>query len=122
MEELRLLGRALLALYMLVGVWNNTTGFNATIEMMEKQIGLPMPRVLLPIVIVYEVVSAVALFFPQSAMYSALVLALFCITAASLAHPWWKMPASFEQFLHKNLWFGNLAIAGAFLVLAFTPI
>jgi putative oxidoreductase len=122
MEELRLLGRALLALYMLVGVWNNTTGFNDTVAMMKDQIGLPLPRVLLPIVIVYEIVSVIALFIPQSAMYSALVLAAFCVVAPTLAHPWWKMPASLEQFLHKNLWFGNIAIAGAFLILAFTPI
>jgi uncharacterized membrane protein YphA (DoxX/SURF4 family) len=122
MEELRMLGRVLLALYMAVGVWNNTTGFKDTVEMMEKQIGLPMPRVLLPIVIAYEAVSVVALFFAQSAMYSALVLAVFCVVAPTLAHPWWRMPASFERFLHKNLWFGNLAIAGAFLILAFTPI
>lgn len=122
MEELRLLGRALLALYMLVGVWNNTTGFKDTVEMMEKQIGLPFPRILLPIVIIYEIVSVVALFIPETAMYSALVLAAFCVVAPTLAHPWWKMPASFEQFLHKNLWFANLAIAGAFLILAFTPL
>jgi uncharacterized membrane protein YphA (DoxX/SURF4 family) len=121
-HSLELLGRALLALYILVGVWNNTTGFNATVEMMEKQIGLPMPRLLLPIVVVYEIISVICLFIPRTAMYSSLILALFCVVAPTMAHPWWKMPPSFEQFLHKNLWFGNLAIAGAFLILAFTPI
>jgi uncharacterized membrane protein YphA (DoxX/SURF4 family) len=118
----QLLGRLLLALYMLVGVWNNTTGFSDTVQMMAKEIGLPLPQVLLSIVIVYEIVSVICLFIPQTATYSALILALFCVVAPTLAHPWWRMPRSFEQFLHKNLWFGNIAIAGAFLILAFTPI
>jgi putative oxidoreductase len=126
MHELQLLGRALLALYMLVGVWNNTTGFADTVGLMNK-IGLPAPRVLLPIVIIYEVVSVICLFLPATAMYSALLLAVWCVVAPSLAHTWWnmpagKMPVGEMRFLHKNLWFGNLAIAGGYLILAFTPI
>ena len=119
-------GRCLLALYMAVGVWNNTTGFADTIGLMKNKIGLPMPAVLLSIVIVYEIVSVVCLFIPATAMYSALILALWCVVAPSLAHTWWQMPAGpmpvgEMRFLHKNLWFGNLAIAGGYLVLAFTP-
>lgn len=121
MEELRMLGRVLLALYMLVGVWNNTAGFNDTIGLM-KTIGLPAPRLLLPIVIVYELVSVVCLFIAATAMWSAILLAAWCVIVPTLAHPWWRMPKSFEQFLHKNLWFGNLAIAGGYLLLAFTPL
>ena len=55
----QLAGRVLLALYMLVGVWNNTTGFGDTVQMMAKEIGLPVPQILLPIVIVYEIVSVI---------------------------------------------------------------
>jgi putative oxidoreductase len=125
MEEVRMLGRVLLALYMVVGVWNNTTGFEDTVGLM-KAIGLPLPRLILPIVILYEIVSVVCLFIPATAMYSAVVLAIWCVVAPSLAHTWWKMPAGRMpvgemRFLHKNLWFGNLAIAGGYLILAFTP-
>jgi uncharacterized membrane protein YphA (DoxX/SURF4 family) len=119
-------GRILLAIYMAVGVWNNTTGFNDTIGLMTNKIGLPMPRVLLPIVVVLEAVATICLFIPAAAMYSALLLALWCATVPSLAHTWWQMPAGAMpvgemRFLHKNLWYGNLAIAGGYLLLAFTP-
>lgn len=119
-------GRILLALYMAVGVWNNTTGFNDTIGLMTHKIGLPMPRVLLPIVILFEAVATVCLFIPAAAMYAALILALWCATVPSLAHTWWQfpagpMPVGEMRFLHKNLWFGNFAIAGGYLLLAFTP-
>ncbi|MGH6989946.1 MAG: DoxX family protein [Stellaceae bacterium] len=125
MEELRMLGRVLLALYMVVGVWNNITGFGDTVGLM-KVIGLPLPRVLLPIVILYEAASVVCLFIPSVAIYSALVLAVWCVVVPSLAHTWWKMPAGKMpvgemRFLNKNLWFANLAIAGGYLLLAFTP-
>jgi uncharacterized membrane protein YphA (DoxX/SURF4 family) len=120
-------GRILLALYMAVGVWNNTTGFDDTIGLMKNKIGLPMPTVLLPIVIVLEVVAVVCLFIPAAAMDAAILLAIWCVIAPSLAHTWWQMPAGKMpvgemRFLHKNLWYGNLAIAGGYLLLAFTPI
>lgn len=120
-------GRILLALYMAVGVWNNTTGFNDTIGLMKNKIGLPIPTVLLPIVIVLEAVSVVCLFIPATAMWTALLLALWCVIAPSLAHTWWQMeagpmPVGEMRFLHKNLWYGNLAITGGYLLLAFTPI
>ena len=123
----QLVGRILLALYMAVGVWNNTTGFGDTIGLMTDKIGLPMPKVLLSIVIVYEIASVICLFIPSTAMYAALLLALWCVVAPSLAHTWWQMPAGpmpvgEMRFLHKNLWYGNLAIAGGYLVLAFTPV
>ena len=119
-------GRILLALYMAVGVWNNTTGFADTIGLMTHKIGLPMPRVLLPIVIVLEAVAVMCLFVPGGRDVAALVLALWCAIVPSLAHTWWQMeegpmPVGEMRFLHKNLWYGNLAIAGGYLLLAFTP-
>jgi uncharacterized membrane protein YphA (DoxX/SURF4 family) len=121
MEELRLAGRALLAVYVLVGAWNNTTDFKPTLAVM-RTLRLPLPVILLPIVILYEIVSVVALFIPRTAMISALVLALFCVVAPTLFHPFWTMPPSFERFLHKVHWVANIAIAGAFLVLATIPV
>jgi uncharacterized membrane protein YphA (DoxX/SURF4 family) len=124
---LQWVGRILLALYMAVGVWNNTTGFADTIGLMKNKIGLPMPTVLLPIVIVLEAVAVVCLFVSDvAAMYAAIGLALWCVVAPSLAHTWWQMekgpmPVGEMRFLHKNLWYGNLAIAGGYLLLAFTP-
>jgi uncharacterized membrane protein YphA (DoxX/SURF4 family) len=116
MEEVRLLGRILLAGYMCVGAYNNFTGFAPTVEQMTK-LRLPFPNLLLPAVIVFEVVAAVALFIPQVASYSALILAVFCVVAPTLFHPFWTMPPSFEQFLHKNLFFANIAVAGGMLSL-----
>lgn len=116
MEELRLLGRILLAGYMLVGAWNNSTGFNPTVEQMTK-LRLPQPALLLRAVIVFEIVAAVALFIPRVANFSALMLAVFCIVAPTLFHPFWTMPPSFEQFLHKNLFFANIAVAGGMFAL-----
>jgi len=117
MERLQLVGRILLAVYMCIGAYNNTVGFTPTVAQM-RTLHLPYPQLLLPVVIIYEVVSAVLLFIPPYAMYSALLLALFCVVAPTLFHPFWTMPDNFERFLHKNLFFANITIAGAMLMLA----
>lgn len=125
-HTLQWVGRILLALYMAVGVWNNSTGFADTIGLMKNKIGLPMPTVVLPIVIVLEIAAVVCLFIPAAATIDCILLALWCVLAPSLAHTWWQMekgpmPVGEMRFLHKNLWYGNLAIAGGYLLLAFTP-
>jgi uncharacterized membrane protein YphA (DoxX/SURF4 family) len=117
MEELKWVGRIMLALYMCIGAYNNAVGFAPTVEQMRK-LHLPLPTVVLPLVIVFEVVASAALFVPRAAMYSALALALFCVVAPTLFHPFWTMPDNFERFLHKNLFFANITIAGVFLMLA----
>lgn len=115
MDEIRLLGRVLLAAYMCIGAFNNSTGFTPTVDMLRK-IGMPAPKVIMPVVIVFEVAGAIALFTPV-ASYAAILLAIFCVVAPTVAHPFWSFPPSFERFLHMNLFFANIAVAGGMLSL-----
>jgi putative oxidoreductase len=115
MDDIRLLGRVLLAGYMCVGAFNNSTGFTPTVEML-RGIGMPAPKLIMSIVIPFEILGAIALFTPI-APYAAILLAIFCVVAPTVAHPFWTMPPSFERFLHMNLFFANIAVAGGMLSL-----
>jgi uncharacterized membrane protein YphA (DoxX/SURF4 family) len=116
MGELHFIGRLLLALYICAGAYNNTTGFAPTVEMM-RTLKLPAPALLLRLVIAFEIVAAICLFVPPLASYAALLLAVFCMVAPTLFHPFWTMPQSFERFLHQNLFLANIAVGGAMFLL-----
>jgi len=71
-----------------------------------------LPEFLLPLVIVFEIVGALAIIVGFKVRLAALALAAFSIVAAALYH---NNLADQMQFI---LFFKNIAIAGGFLVLA----
>jgi len=117
MEEFKFIARLMFAIYMFIAAYNNTTGFGPTVAMM-RGLKLPVPSLILPLVIVFEIVAPIALFIPSVATYAAILLAIFCVVAPSIAHAFWTMPDNFERFLHKNLFFANITIATGFLMLS----
>jgi uncharacterized membrane protein YphA (DoxX/SURF4 family) len=117
MEEFKLIARIMFAIYMWIACYNNTTGFTSTVGML-RALKIPAPTLIMPIVIVFELIAPILLFIPPYATYSALLLALFCVVAPTIAHAFWTMPDNFERFLHKNLFFANITIATGFLMLS----
>ena len=83
--------------------YSGTAGYFASI-------GLPMPTVLTPLVILIELGGGLALLFGFKARWVAAILALFSVGTALVAHTHFADPNQMNNFLK------NLAMAGGFLM------
>ena len=104
-----LFGRILLATIFLVSGINKVREFESTAKWME---GFSVPEILLPVVIAFEILAAIALVIGWRTQITALFLAGFCILTAAIFH------SDFESQIGTILFMKNLAIAGGFLILA----
>lgn len=115
-DWLALAGRALIAyLYIPAGI-GKITGFGGTVGYIASK-GLPLPEVGAVIAIVVEVAVALALLLGWRTRFSALVLALFTLVAATLFHNYWALPPE-QQMVQQLLFTKNLAVVGGLLGLA----
>lgn len=106
-----LAGRVLLAHIFIVSGWNKIGGFAGTQAYMES---MGLPGALLPLVIVVELLGAVALVIGFQTRWAAIALAAFSIVAAIIFHD------NFADQMQMISFMKNLAIAGGLLVLAQT--
>ena len=104
-----LFGRILLAIIFLVSGINKLRAFESTANWME---GYRVPEILLPVVIAFEILAAIALVMGWKTRITALLLAGFCMLTAVIFH------SDFESQIGTILFMKNLAIAGGFLILA----
>jgi putative oxidoreductase len=102
-----LIGRILLAAIFLVSGIGKIGGYAGTQAYMTS---MGVPGALLPLVIVVEVVGALALIAGYRTRLVALALAVFTLLAAVLFH---RAPDQMQQILFMK----NLAIAGGMLIL-----
>lgn len=102
-----LIGRILLAVIFLVSGIGKIGGYAGTQAYMTS---MGVPGALLPLVIVVEVVGALALIAGYRTRLVALALAVFTLLAAVLFH---RAPDQMQQILFMK----NLAIAGGMLIL-----
>lgn len=103
-----LLGRILISLMFLTSGIGKISGYAATQGHMES---VGVPGLLLPLVIVVEVVGALAVIVGWRTRWAAAALAGFCIISALIFH------ADFSDQSQVISFMKNISIAGGFLVI-----
>lgn len=106
-----LLGRILLAGIFLWSGYGTSTGIPELAKYLGS-LGLPLPNLLAPLVILWELGGGLALLFGLYTRFSALVLAAFCLVTAFLIH---YHPSNMNAMINFAK---NLAMTGGFLFVA----
>ena len=102
-------GRALLSAMFIMAGFSKIGGYEGTVGYMEA---FGLPGLLLPAVIALEIGGGLAILFGFQTRLAALGLAGFTVMAAAIFH------SDFSQPMQSILFSKNIAIAGAFLLLA----
>lgn len=108
-KALHIAARLLMSLIFIIAGFGKLTGFSGTVGYFASM-GLPMPNLLVPLVILIELGGGLALLFGFKARWVAAVLALFSIGSALVAHTNFADPGQMNNFMK------NLAMAGGFLM------
>lgn len=110
-NTLLLIGRILLA-YLFIGAgFGKLMGFSTMLGVFANVYGIPVPAISLPVTILIELGGGLLILFGFMTRPVALILALFTVAAALIAHTKF---ADQNQMIHFSK---NLAIAGGFLAL-----
>jgi len=106
-----LIGRILMCLLFLVGGWGKLMGAAATQAMFAKQ-GLPMVEAAWVLAVIVELGGGLAILFGFFARPVGLVLAVWCIVTALIAH------TNLADRAQEINFFKNMGLAGGFLYVA----
>ncbi|CAJ0722534.1 MAG: DoxX family protein [Ralstonia sp.] len=117
-DELILLGRVLMMLLFLISGWGKLTGFQGTVGYMGT-VGAPMPVVAAAIAVVMEFGVGIALLIGFWTRPLALLMALFVLGTALIAHTFWNVEGAM-QTANMVQFYKNLSIMGGLLLLAVT--
>jgi len=111
------IGRMALASLFILGGFNKIFNFTETVKSMES-VGIILPTVLLPMVITLELAGGALIAFalPRYRI-AAMALAIFTLMTNYFFHDFWTMQGQIRD-LELSLFFKNIAIAGALIVLA----
>lgn len=117
MPIIPLIARVLLAaIFILAGV-NKILSFAGTTAYIASK-GLPVPEAIAALTILLELVGGILLVIGFKTRIVALLIALFCIAAAVIFHPFWTMQGAAGN-LHQIMFLKNLAIAGGMFLLVY---
>ena len=105
------LGRLLLSVIFVLSGFQKLTEFSGTVAFMGSE-GLPFPLLAAIVAILVECVGAMLLIVGYQTRLTGIVLALWCIATALVAHRNFANPDQMINFLK------NVAMAGGFLQLA----
>ena len=105
------IARVLLAHIFIMAGMSKITAYAGTVGYMGMM-GVPMPDLLLPLVIVLEVVGGLAVLVGWQSRYAAYALAAFSVVAAFIFHN------NFSDQIQMIMFMKNMAIAGGLLLLA----
>lgn len=108
-KALEIAARVLLSQIYIIAGWSKLTGYSGTQGYFES-IGLPMPAVITPLVILIELGGGLALLAGFKTRWVAAILALFSIATAFVAHTNFAEPGQMNNFMK------NLAMAGGYLL------
>ena len=117
-DELILLGRVLMMLLFVISGWGKLTGFQGTVGYMGT-VGAPMPIVAAAIAVVMEFCVGIALLIGFWTRPLALLMALFVLGTALIAHTFWNVEGAM-QTANMVQFYKNLSIMGGLLLLAVT--
>lgn len=106
---LNLAARLLMAQIFIIAGFGKLTGYSGTVGYFSS-IGLPMPSLLAPLVILVELGGGLALLFGFKTRWVAAILALFAVATALIAH------TNFADQMQMINFMKNLAMAGGLLL------
>jgi putative oxidoreductase len=110
-KALEIAARILMAQIYIISGWSKLTGFSGT-QGYFASMGLPMPAVVTPLVILIELGGGLALLAGFKTRWVAIILALFSVATALVAHTNFADPNQMNNFMK------NLAMAGGYLLFA----
>jgi len=108
-KALNIAARLLMAQIFIIAGFGKLTGFSGTVGYFTS-IGLPMPQLLTPLVILVELGGGLALLFGFKTRWVAAVLALFSVATALIAHSNFADQGQMINFMK------NLAMTGGLLL------
>ena len=112
---LYMLARFCMALIFIVAGVRKVMGYEGTVKYFGG-IGLPMPEIVAPLVMLIEIGGGLLLLFGFRTEIVAWILALFTAGTAVIAHQFWAVDAA--QFGNQlNNFLKNLAMVGGFLAI-----
>ncbi|AMP36810.1 DoxX family protein [Ralstonia syzygii subsp. celebesensis] len=117
-DELILLGRVLMMLLFLISGWGKLTGFSATVGYMGT-VGAPMPMLAAIIAVIMEFGVGIALLIGFWTRPLALLMALFVLGTALIAHTYWNVEGAM-QTANMVQFYKNLGIMGGLILLSVT--
>ncbi|QCP49999.1 DoxX family protein [Trinickia violacea] len=115
-DAILLVARVLLMVLFVIFGWNKLTGFSGTVAYMATT-GAPAPELSAIIAVVMELVVGLALMVGFYARPLALVLAVYTLGTALIAHHFWSMTGmvGYDNMIH---FYKNVSIIGGLLFLA----
>ena len=117
-DELILVARILLVVLFVVFGWSKLTDYSGTAGYMA-QVGAPMPSLAALVAIVIEFFVALAVAFGAWTRPLALLLALYTLGTALIAHHFWTMEGA-DRYANAINFYKNISIIGGFLLLYVT--
>ena len=105
-----LAARVLLAAMLMIAAFNKFKAYAVIVPYFGK-LGLPMPEIMLPLVLTFEVLAGIALIVGFQTRLVGLAVGIFCIAAGLIAH---NNIADINQFNHL---LKNIGLLGAGLAL-----
>ncbi|AGH84955.1 DoxX family protein [Ralstonia pseudosolanacearum] len=117
-DELILLGRVLMMLLFLISGWGKLTGFSATVGYMGT-VGAPMPMLAAIVAVLMEFGVGIALLIGFWTRPLALLMALFVLGTALIAHTYWNVEGAM-QTANMVQFYKNLSIMGGLILLSVT--
>jgi putative oxidoreductase len=117
-DEVILVARILLVVLFVVFGWSKLFDYSGTAGYMA-QAGAPIPSVAALVAIVVEVFVALAVAFGAWTRPLALLLALYTLGAALIAHHFWTMEGA-TRYANAINFYKNISIIGGFLLLYVT--
>ena len=117
-DELILVARVLMMILFVLFGWSKLTDFTGTVSLMVTE-GAPLPTVAAVIAVVMEFFVGIAIVLGFYTRPLALLLALYTLAAAMIAHHYWTMLGG-ERVDNMIHFYKNVSIAGALLLLSVT--
>ena len=112
-DALILLGRILIAILFIPSGVNKLIGFSGTVGYLTN-LGAPMPEVAAAVAVACELGVGLMVLFGWKFRFAALVLAVFTVGTALIAHRFWAVPDA-QMAMQKINFMKNLAICGGLL-------
>jgi putative oxidoreductase len=117
-DPLLLVARVLLMVLFVLFGWQKLTGFSGTVVYMTS-VGAPAPTLSAIIAVVMELAVGIAIVVGFFTRPLALLLALYTLGTALIAHHYWTM-TGMEQYANIINFYKNISIIGGLLLLCIT--
>lgn len=117
-DEVIIVARILLVMLFLVFGWAKLTDYSGTVHYMA-QAGAPLPPVAALVAIAVELIVSIAIVLGIWTRPLAVVLALYTLATALIAHHFWNMTGA-ARYANEINFYKNISIMGGFFLLYVT--